>query len=105
MSPNNQPSTSTKTKYDDSEILKLFTEVTNNNIEIHPNPTESIVNIDILKGDFDEMIIFSSKGKIVYQTKPDGENLSIDVSEFTPGMYFVRFVSNGLAVTKRFVKE
>ncbi|NND64087.1 MAG: T9SS type A sorting domain-containing protein, partial [Flavobacteriaceae bacterium] len=32
-------------------------------------------------------------------------SMSIDVSSFASGMYFVRFVSEGLAFTKRFVKN
>lgn len=88
-----------------AEILKSFTEISNKNINIYPNPTKSILNIEISENNFDEIMVFSSTGAIVHVGETGVDKLRIDVSQFAPGMYFIRFVSNGLAVTKRFVKE
>ncbi len=82
-----------------------FSRISEQNIKLYPNPTNSVLNIDILEGSFDEIMIFSTTGAMVKKVEPNGTNLTIDVSEFAAGMYFVRFVSNGLAVTKRFIKE
>lgn len=84
---------------------KSFARNTAQNVKLYPNPTTSILNIEISEGSFDEIMIFSTAGQLVKTIKPSDDNLAIDVSEFASGMYFVRFVSNGLAVTKRFIKE
>ena len=86
-------------------ILKSFTKLSKENIKLYPNPANSEINIDIQKGSFDEIMVFSSTGEIIYRGEEGVNQFTIDVSKYTPGMYFVRFVSNGLAVTKRFVKK
>jgi len=85
--------------------LTEFNLVSNNNIKLYPNPTNSLLNIKILEGSFDEIIVFSSTGKLVYRADRGVDNLTIDVSQFATGTYFIRFVSEGMAVTKRFVKN
>ncbi|MDY8135635.1 GEVED domain-containing protein [Aquimarina sp. 2201CG5-10] len=87
------------------ELLRTFTENSLNNIKLHPNPANAQLNIEILGGNFEEITIFSSTGAIAKKINPEIDSLSIDVSEFASGMYFVRFVSDGLAVTKRFIKK
>jgi chitodextrinase len=84
---------------------KSFARTTDQNVKLYPNPTNSILNIEITKGSYDEIMIFSPTGQLVKTIKPSNDSLAIDVSEFASGMYFVRFVSNGLAVTRRFIKE
>ncbi|KAA1245068.1 T9SS type A sorting domain-containing protein [Aquimarina sp. RZ0] len=88
-----------------AETLKIFTQASNDKIKIYPNPTYSQLNIDIADSNFDEITMFSSKGEIVKRIDSKMHSLSIDVSEFASGIYFVRFVSEGLAVTKRFIKK
>lgn len=85
--------------------IKAFTDKTISNVKLYPNPTTSVLNIEILEGSFDEIMVFSTTGQLVRTIKPTSDNLTMDVSEFASGMYFVRFVSGGLAVTKRFIKE
>ena len=86
-------------------VLRTFTENSLNNIKLYPNPARTQLNIEIAHGKFEEITIFSSNGAIVKQIQPDNAITQIDVSEFASGMYFVRFVSEGLAVTKRFIKN
>ncbi|MDC8004976.1 GEVED domain-containing protein [Aureisphaera galaxeae] len=90
---------------DHGEALKSFTRVSTENIKLYPNPTQSRLNIEILNGAFDEIVIFSSAGQIVHEAEGGIDKFTVDVSQFASGMYFVRFVSNGKAVTKRFIKE
>ena len=86
-------------------ILKSYSKISSDNIRLYPNPAKSLINIEILEGNFDEITVFSSTGQIVHIAGTGDDKLSIDVSQLTSGMYFVRFVSDGLAVTKRFIKE
>ena len=85
--------------------LKSFNANTDNNVRLYPNPANSVINIEILEGQFDEIVMFSSLGKVLYIGEKGVNNMSIDISHLASGMYFVRFVSNGKATTKRFVKE
>ncbi len=86
--------------------LRSFTEASEDNIKLYPNPTRSQLTIDVLDERYTEIIIFSSTGTIVQEINPKEDSLSIDVSKLSSGMYFVRFVSKeGLAVTKRFIKQ
>ncbi len=87
------------------EVLKSFARTTNDNIKLYPNSANSMLNIEILEGSYDEITIFSTSGKLIYEGESDVNKLSVDVSDLASGMYFVRFVSNGKAVTKRFIKE
>ncbi|WP_299764157.1 T9SS type A sorting domain-containing protein [uncultured Dokdonia sp.] len=86
--------------------LRSFTEASEDNIKLYPNPTRSQLTIDVLDEMYEEIIIFSSTGTIVQKINPKQDSLSVDVSKLSSGMYFVRFVSkDGLAVTKRFIKQ
>ena len=78
---------------------------TKNNIKLYPNPANSQLNIEILDGTYDEIMVFSSTGKLVETISGGSDSMSIDVSKYATGMYFVRFVTGKLAVTKRFIKQ
>ncbi|MCH9661753.1 MAG: T9SS type A sorting domain-containing protein [Bacteroidetes bacterium] len=87
------------------EELKSFTRTSVDNIKLFPNPAQSVINIEINEGSYDEIVVFSTTGKIVYSTKSEEQSIQVDVSRLASGTYFVRFVSNKKAVTKRFIKE
>lgn len=85
--------------------LQRFNNNIDTNVRLYPNPANSVINIEISEGQFDEIIIYSSLGKVIYEGEKGVNNMSIDISHLASGMYFVRFVSEGKANTKRFVKE
>jgi chitodextrinase len=85
--------------------LRTFAEQTEQNVRIYPNPTNSILNIVMEENNYDEIVIFASSGQIVYVGQPGVDNYTIDVSGFANGMYFIRFVADGIATTKRFIKQ
>jgi hypothetical protein len=89
----------------DAILLKTFTRISQDNIRLYPNPANTTLSIEILDVTFDEIMIFSTTGMLVKTINPSSNNLEVNVSEFQSGMYFIRFVSDGLAVTKRFVKN
>ncbi|MCB0705531.1 MAG: fibronectin type III domain-containing protein [Saprospiraceae bacterium] len=88
-----------------TEILKSFIESTEENIKIYPNPANSELTIEMKENNYDEIVIFSSSGQKVYIAEKGVEKITINVSQFTPGMYFVRFIANGIATTQRFIKQ
>jgi hypothetical protein len=87
----------------DAELAKDL--ATSNNIKLYPNPANESLNIQILEGNFDEIMIFSSTGQVIKTITPKADRLNIDVSKFSSGIYFVRFTTGKLAVTKRFIKN
>ena len=93
------------TVIDNGSAIRSFTEFSKDNIKLYPNPANTVLNIEILDGNYDEITIFSTTGKIVHVGSTDVNQQAVDVTRFAAGMYFVRFVSNGKAVTKRFIKE
>ncbi len=88
-----------------TENVRTFTQDTENLVNIYPNPAKTELTIAFDAVSFDEIMIFSTTGKLIKQVDPTRQNQTIDISPLASGMYFIRFVSNGLAVTKRFIKE
>lgn len=84
--------------------LISFNENARLNINVYPNPVKSHLTIDILEGNYDSIIVYSTKGSVVTTLSPNASQ-TIDVSKLASGMYFIQFVSDGMAITKRFIKE
>jgi hypothetical protein len=78
---------------------------TSDNIKLYPNPVNTTLNIDILEGQFDEVNVYSAMGDLVLSYKNVSGSMQMDVSQLATGMYFVRFVTGKLAVSKRFIKR
>ncbi len=74
------------------------------NIHVYPNPAKSHLTIDILEGNYDSIIVYTTKGSVLTTLSPSASQ-TIDVSKLASGMYFIQFISEGKAVTKRFIKE
>ncbi len=89
----------------DGTVVQSFARNAEVNIKLFPNPAYTVLNIEILNGQYDEILVYSMTGQLVGQIDPSSEQLTMDVSNLATGMYFVRFISEGLATTKRFIKE
>lgn len=85
--------------------INNFAQNNEDQVKIYPNPVDQMLTIETGNGKFDEIIVFSATGQLIYQANEHTELLQVDVSQYASGMYFVRFVSEGLAFTKRFIKE
>ena len=86
-------------------VLTNFNQSVEDNVKLYPNPVTDILNIQILKGSFDTIVVYTTNGQVVFETTSTDNTFQVDTSNLASGMYFVRFVANGLAVTKRFVKK
>jgi hypothetical protein len=73
---------------------------------IWPNPVTDLININTNK-DLYSVIITDINGRLVYNRTIDIENaLSINISNFESGLYFVKLVfKNGTSQTHKVVKE
>ena len=85
--------------------INNFAQNNEDQVKLYPNPVDQMLTIETGNGTFDEIIVFSATGQVIYQANEHAELLQVDVSQYASGMYFVRFVSEGLAFTKRFIKE
>lgn len=74
----------------------------NNSIAIYPNPTSHILNIKPLASIvLKSTIIYSTIGQKIYET----QDKNIDVSMFSPGIYFLELNTNKGRFTSKFIKE
>ncbi|RLD19010.1 MAG: hypothetical protein DRI69_09340, partial [Bacteroidetes bacterium] len=88
-----------------ASALKSFAQRSDDDIKLFPNPTRTQLNIEISGDGYDEIIVFSSAGTMMQRIDHTKDNLTLDVSQYPSGMYFIRFVSEGMAFTKRFIKD
>ncbi|MNU83902.1 hypothetical protein D3C71_736120 [compost metagenome] len=72
---------------------------------LYPNPAINSVTIELTdKNAVAELTIVDLLGNVVYATSLTG-TASVDVSNFTAGVYVVRLTNNGQASSTRFVKN
>lgn len=72
-------------------------DVATNELNIYPNPTNNVINITGLE-DVQQLSILDITGKVVYNNKIiSTNNLSIDISEASKGLYFLQIkTANGI---------
>jgi hypothetical protein len=75
-----------------------------NDISVYPNPTNNFINIKNLPGNVDKIELFDSYGKVIQLFQAMDK---IPVSNLSPGVYFLRFLSDQkvMVARKKFVKE
>ena len=80
-------------------------ELTATTATLYPNPAISSVTIELTdKNAVAELTIVDLFGKVVYTSSVAGTE-SVDVSNFTSGVYVVRLTNNGQTSSTRFVKN
>jgi hypothetical protein len=76
-------------------------------INIFPNPSSGIVNINDLNRDYSQLTISNINGAII-QTLPiqNLENISLDINLLEKGIYLIQFSNKkGIFTTKKFIKN
>ena len=71
---------------------------------LYPNPANDNLYIDS-KVKINEVVIYDVYGRSQQSTVNSQQSLSIDVSNFNSGIYFVKIVTDNGEVVKRFVKQ
>jgi len=71
----------------------------NNDIQVYPNPvTSGVINFENI--DFETLELLSVNGKLLKQENVKGVSfLEMNVTDFTPGIYFYRLQTKGLVPT------
>ena len=72
-------------------------------IELYPNPTSSIVNIQLPKSLDNEITIFDINGKLIQKFDTNQLYFEMDLSSLNKGVYLAHFTINGQDLVKRIV--
>ena len=80
---------------------------TNIQVKIYPNPVEDVLNIEIDNYDsITDLNIYSTTGKIVFSKKQfDNKKTSIDISNISQGLYFLRIFGANKLDTFKILKK
>lgn len=74
-------------------------------LNVFPNPANSWINVDIPENTSGEIFIYDIEGKIMLQ-KSIAINLKIDINQLSPGIYIIKYISNGnLRAVNKFIKK
>jgi hypothetical protein len=73
-------------------------------INIHPNPVQNNLFIELEDGEITEMSILDLSGKVVKSIANNNAKI-IDVSDLQQGVYILKAVTNKGVSTKRFIKQ
>ena len=74
-----------------------------NEIKVYPNPVADQLFVESNK--LGNIIIVDLSGRILLQKEMNGYKEVIDVSDYLPGMYFLKFISEELTTTDIFIKK
>ena len=82
-------------------------------IAIYPNPSNNYINVNFqnpqfLKDNQAEFQFYSMNGQLVYKTKCELNQLdsqTINISELSNGVYFLKLIANDVTVVEKFIKN
>jgi hypothetical protein len=87
-----------------STILSSVKIANNKALQLYPNPASSELNIEVDGSNKNNVVIVNALGQIVHSAQINGAHHSIDVANWTPGMYFVKIEAKGFVSNKSFIK-
>lgn len=78
-----------------------------NSVQLYPNPTNEIINIALSNSELpDNFVIFNSLGQTIVDVKVASvTDLTINMSKYQSGIYFIKIAKAGSVRTLRFIKE
>lgn len=80
----------------------------NNSFRVYPNPTNGVLNIEIVDG-FDSKTnytIYNNIGQVIKEAKIISANdLKINTSNLNNGVYFIKIIKSELSKTVKFIKD
>ncbi|QXP78909.1 MULTISPECIES: T9SS type A sorting domain-containing protein [Winogradskyella] len=71
---------------------------------LYPNPAESYVTINNLKT-YSNIKVLDVNGKVINTTWSENDSTTIDVSQFSTGLYFIEIKNNNLKQMLKFIKR
>ncbi len=75
-----------------------------NEFLIYPNPANSFIDIETEFKNY-SISVFDNMGKLILKEETNQNEIRIDISSFSTGIYFIQLQSNHKLVSKKFIKE
>lgn len=80
--------------------------ITSNQINLYPNPAQQYFTIETELPDFNEILITEITGKIILSEEwKEGNQKTIQISDWSNGTYFVRLSNSEQSITKILIKD
>ncbi|WP_198658968.1 leucine-rich repeat domain-containing protein [Winogradskyella tangerina] len=79
-------------------------EFTRNAIRVYPNPAKNLVTIKS-QSPMDRMKIYDIQGRVIVESQTESSEVSLDVSKYLNGVYFLEINSDGRTTTQRIIKN
>lgn len=78
-----------------------------NNFRIYPNPTNSIIDIEIANNLEDDILckVFDLKGNLISSQHFSNSNFQVDLSNYPQGIYLINLVSSAAATSQLVFKQ
>ena len=91
---------------DDKKSAEAKASVSKSNlqVEIYPNPTSGIVNVNFATAGY-ELVLFDMNGKLLKQQTANEQNTILNISQFPSGIYFLTVKSGDKVYTQKVVKQ
>ncbi len=77
------------------------------NFSIYPNPAKASIkiNFDNPSNHSVSISVIDMTGRLIIQTKPDGNSTDLNTENYSPGIYFIRLINGQQTATQRFLIE
>lgn len=75
------------------------------NVSIYPNPTDGNVTLDLSGLNARTVELFSVNGQLLYSVVPTENVMTMSLSDYAAGVYFVRIHSDKAVTTQKIVKK
>lgn len=79
--------------------------ISENEVSIYPNPTSSMLNVEMPNKNNSSIKIIDVSGRIIYSQIVSQKNTTIDLSKFNKGIYFVEVKNNQQSYVRKIIKE
>lgn len=90
-------------KFTYSSILKINFNGSQS-FEVYPNPARNSVTINGLHAN-ESVKLFSSEGKLLMQRKASGQSMTLDISNYSRGVYILQYFDGNSLQNRKLVKE
>jgi hypothetical protein len=86
------------------DFVGISSPAVNHPVEIYPNPAQDFISVKF-QGKVASFSIVNSVGQTVMRTKPSAATDKINISNFAPGIYFLKSEDSAGVKTAKFVKK